>query len=218
MNNSLPILKSFNTIRTWMQQYVLDVHFRPPANPDALAHFEEVSGLVIPDSLRQLLLQADGETHVSAGMFGNWRLMSIAEIQAAWGYLTQITKKGVFNELDPKPSPYITRTWWHPGWIPFITSDAGDYFCLDTDPIEPQRTGQIILFLREHPERYLIATSLDDWLALISQTLFAGFFAYDPERGFNNEAFMCSALEGKHFFEGRRSLITNEQNDKKDTP
>ena len=139
-------------------------------------------------------------------------------IQAAWGYLTQITKKGVFNELDPKPSPYITRTWWHPGWIPFITNDAGDYFCLDTDPIEPQRTGQIILFLREHPERYLIATSLDDWLALISQTLFAGFFAYDPERGFNNEAFMCSALEGKHFFESRRSLIANEQNDKKDTP
>lgn len=218
MKNSLPFIKSLNELQTWMQQQAPGVSFRPPANPDAIAHFEALSGLSIPDSLRQLLLHMDGETRTSAGMIGNWRLMSIAEIQAAWGYLTQITKKGVFEDLHPKPSPYIQRTWWHPGWIPFTTNDAGDYFCLDTAPPEPQRAGQVILFLSERPERFLIAPSLDAWLDQINGDLAAGIYTYNPEYGFMNEAFMRSALEGKHFFEGKYNLIVKDQNNEEDTP
>lgn len=216
MINPLPISKSFTTLQAWANTHAPGISFRPPANPAAIAKFIDLSGLTFPEELRELLLQADGETRHSAGMIGNWRMMPIVEIQAAWGYLTQVTKKGAFEGLQPGPSPYIQKTWWRPGWIPFVSSDTGDYFCIDTDPIEPQRAGQVILFLQEHPERFLVAPSLGAWLDQIARDLISGVYTYHPEEGFTDEAFMRSALEGKHYFEGKRNLIASDDDDEKD--
>lgn len=201
MNQIPPITTIFAQIRTWMQHHAPDVTFRPPTKPNAIDNFQYLSGLPVPVSLRQLLLVADGETGKSAGMIGNWRLMSITEIQAAWGLLNQLNKKGAFADRKPKPSPYFRIIWWSSAWIPVVTSDQGDYFCLDTDPPDPSRHGQVLLFLQNRPERPLIAGSLDSWLDRIMRDLDDGQYKYDPDNGFNGEAFLWSALEGKHLLD-----------------
>ena len=201
VNKIPPITTTFAQIRTWMQHHAPDVTFRPPAKDNAIDNFQYLSGRTIPKSLRQLLLTADGETRKSAGMIGNWRLMPIAEIQAAWGLLHQIDKKGAFVDRKPKPSPYIRFTWWHSAWIPIISSDHGDYFCLDTDPPDPMRYGQVLLFLQNRPERSLVGSSLDAWFDRIMRDLDSGQYLYDQEAGFNGEAFLWSALEGKHLLD-----------------
>jgi cell wall assembly regulator SMI1 len=178
------------------------VTFRPPADPAAITNFAEKSGLAIPEDLNQELLVADGETRKSAGIIGNWRLLPITEIQAAWGLLTQLTEKGTFAGQEPETPPYIRKAWWHAGWIPVVGSDMGDYFCLDTYPPEPERAEQVLLFLHDRPERPLVAGSLRAWLDRIVRDLDAGVYAYDTEEGFNGEAFMWSALEGKHLLDG----------------
>ena len=148
-------------------------------------------------------------------MIGNWRMMPVAEIQAAWGLMTKINQKGAFSGLEPKPSPYIHREWWQSAWIPFVSSDTGDYFCLDTNPPDPHRYGQVILFLHDKPERYLIAASLGAWLDRIWRDLASGRYQYNPEEGFNSEAFMWSALEGKHLFDDiGGTLVVKQVNDK----
>jgi cell wall assembly regulator SMI1 len=152
-------------------------------------------------------------------MVGNWRLMSIQEIQAAWGWLTALAAKGAFDERHPLPSPYLHHTWWHPAWVPIASSDTGDYICLDTDPPEAQRTGQLLLFLQDQAERYLVAANLTAWLAQIKEDLDAGLYIYDEENGFNCEALMWSALEGKHHFDQIPGKIIAEENlDNEDTP
>ncbi len=186
---------------SWMRIHVPEVKFRPPATEAAIANFINKSGLDMPDDLRQTLLMIDGEGHSSVGAIGNWRIMSISEIQAAWGWLTQLAEKGAFEGRTPKPSPYIQNVWWHAGWIPIVSSDTGDYFCIDTDPSEPSRQGQVLLFLQNQPVRYLIGGSITTWFERIVQDLEAGIYDYDPEMGFSNEAFMWSALEGKHHFD-----------------
>lgn len=196
-----PITRLFADIQTWMRNHVPDVTFRPPASPAAIDHFKTVSGIEPPLFLRQLLLVADGETRASAGAIGNWRFLPITEIQAAWGLLTKLAEKSAFAELEPKSSPYIRSEWWHSGWIPFVSSDSGDYLCLDTDPIEPSRRGQVVIFLQNRPERVLVAGNLVTWFERILTDLEAGLYHYDPEVGFDGEAFMWSALEGKHLFE-----------------
>lgn len=199
--NTLPITDSLSRLQIWAKNNAPDVTFRPPATPDALANFIEKSGLVLPEDLQRALLMADGETRKSAGIIGNWRIMSISEIQAAWGWLTQLAEKGAFEGRTPKPSPYIQNVWWHAGWIPIVSSDTGDYFCVDTDPAESSRQGQVLLFLQNQPVRYLIGGSITTWFERIVQDLEAGIYDYDPEMGFSNEAFMWSALEGKHHFD-----------------
>jgi cell wall assembly regulator SMI1 len=195
-----------------MEAHKNDITLRPPVSPAAMANFAAKSGVMLPTDLLALLQIADGETRSSAGLIGNWRLMSVQEIQGAWGLLTQLNNKGAFTGLDPKNSPYLRKAWWHPTWIPIVSSDTGHYFCLDTDPPEPQRQGQIILFLHDRPERVLVAASLSDWFHRIARDLDQGLYTYDPELGFNGEAFMWSALEGKHIFDRTSGkLIVDKQ-------
>ena len=192
------VITSFAKLQTWMLENVPDVSFHPPANPDAIENFGVKSSLTLPDDLRQILLLSDGETRKSAGAIGNWRLLSIAEIQAAWGWLTQLNHKGAFNGLAPDPSPYIQDAWWHPSWVPFVSNDAGDYFCIDTQPPEEDRYGQILLFFQDRPERPLVGASLAAWLDRVTRDLSLGLYTYDEVTGFDGEAFLWSALEGKH--------------------
>jgi len=206
-----PITTTLSRIQSWAQHHAPDVTFRPPAKPTAVDCFEYKSGLTVPESLRQTLLIMDGETHRSAGMIGNWRLMPITEIQAAWGLLNKLAEKGAFTDHAPKTSPYIQKVWWYSAWIPIVTSDMGDYFCLDTDPPEPERYSQVLLFLQNRPDRPLIAGSLEAWFDRILRDLESDLYQYDPEQGFDVEAFLWSALEGKHLLDDiQGTLIANE--------
>jgi cell wall assembly regulator SMI1 len=213
MSDLPPVTESFAKFQAWMLENALDVTFRPPVNPAAIEDFSAKSGLNLPEDLRQILLIADGEPRKSAGAVGNWRMMPIAEIQAAWGWLTQVAAKGAFIERKPQPSPYIQVTWWHPGWLPFVCNDAGDYFCLDTQPLEPSRYGQILLFFQDRPERPLIAASLVGWLDRINRDLFAGIYTYDEITGFDGEAFLWSALEGKQLLDNPEGRLIAEDGD-----
>lgn len=208
MNKIPPITTTLAQIQSWMQNYAPDVVFRPPATPNAIDCFAYKSSLTVPEGLRQTLLITDGETRKSAGMIGNWRLMPIGEIQAAWGLLKKLTEKGAFADRAPKPSPYIQKTWWYSAWIPIVTSDQGNYFCLDTDPPDPERFGQVLLFLQNRSERPLIAGSLPAWFDRISRDLESGQYQYDEVNGFNGEAFLWSALEGKHLLDDINGTLT----------
>jgi len=195
------VSKHFARLKSWANSYAPDVTFRAPVSPTAIVNFSEKSGRAFPEELRQLLLEADGETRKSAGMIGNWRLMPLTEIQAAWGLLKNLSEKGAFADSVPKPSPYVQQVWWHQGWIPFVSSDTGNYFCIDTAPPEPQHNGQVLLFLQDNPQRFLVAGSLCCWMEQIVEDLETGLYHYDSINGFNGEAFMWSALEGKHIFD-----------------
>ena len=202
MKETQPIQQSLAYFQSWVSQFAPSVVFRPPAKPGAIDSFREISDLSLPEDLCQFLQVTDGETRTSAGMIGNWRLMPIAEIQAAWGLLDKLTEKGAFIDQKPESSPYLHKGWWHPKWVPVVTNDDGDYFCLDTDPPAPSRFGQVILYLQNQPQRPLIAGSLSAWFERIARDLAAGLYSFDPGEGFNCEAFMRSALEGKHVFDG----------------
>ncbi len=196
-----PLTDSYAKIQAWARANAPGITFRPPADPAAMDNFTAKSGLDLPDDLRRSLLVADGETRASAGMIGNWRLLPINEFQGAWGLLTKLNEKGAFAGLEPETPPYIRNVWWHDGWIPIVESGAGDFFCLDTDPPEAKRAGQMLLFLQNRPERPLVAASLRAWLDRIARDLESGIYNYEEETGFNGEALMWSSLTHKHLFD-----------------
>ena len=207
------VIAFFAKLQAWITENAPDVTFRPPANPATIEDFTAKSSLNLPEDLRKILLMADGETRKSAGGIGNWRLMPIAEIQVAWGWLTQMAAKGAFTKLIPQASPYLQVAWWHPGWVPFVTSDAGDYFCIDTQPPEHDRYGQILLFFQYRPERPLVAANLEAWLDRITRDLSTGIYTYDEVTGFDGEGFLWSALEGKHLLDNPEGRFIAEDSD-----
>lgn len=193
----------FRQLQTWAADHAPEVIFRPPATERAIDHFRVRSGLTLPDDLTALLRMADGETRASAGMIGNWRLLPVAEMQAAWGWLTQLSGKGAFVDRDVQAAPYLHPVWWHASWIPVVGDDLGNYFCVDSAPPEPERQGQIVLFFQDRPQRPLIAVSLSAWFERILQDLKSGVYHLDDVEGFDGEGFLWSALEGKHLLDGR---------------
>ncbi|MDY6867297.1 MAG: SMI1/KNR4 family protein [Chloroflexota bacterium] len=197
-----PLTESYAKIQAWARAHAPDITFRPPAEPTAIDNFATESGLTIPEDLRSALLVADGETPNSGGMIGNWRILPIAEIQGAWGLLAKLAKKDAFAGLEPEAPLFIRDAWWHTGWIPIVESGTGDFFCLDAAPPDPDRTGQVLLFLQNRPERPLVAGSLRAWFDRIARDLAEGAYAYDEEAGFNSEALMWSSLQKKHLFDG----------------
>lgn len=206
------VTESLTKLQAWMADNAPGVAFRPPANPAAIDNFATISGLRLPDDLRQMLLLTDGETRKSAGAIGNWRLMPIAEIQAAWGLLSQMAVKGAFAGLVPEPSPYLRPDWWHPAWVPMVSSDSGNFICIDTNPPETKRYGQVLLFLQDRPARPLVAANLSAWLDRILRDLANGIYSFDNEEGFNGEAFFWSSLEGKHLLDDvEGKLMTQDQ-------
>ncbi|MFW5714484.1 MAG: SMI1/KNR4 family protein [Brevefilum sp.] len=211
MADLLPITESLAKLQAWANDNAPEITFNSSADPDALENYSEKSGIILPEDLRRAWLVANGETRKSAGMIGNWRLMPIAEIQAAWGLLTKIDEKGGFAGKEPTSSPYLRHTWWHASWIPVVASDTGYYFCIATSPPEIERAGQILLFLQDRPERPLIAGSLQAWFDRILHDLETGLYTFDPKDGFNGEAFMWSALEGKHLFDGKEKTIISDK-------
>ena len=208
--SQLPLItESFRKIQAWLNKNAPDISFREPADPSAITNFVEKSGLSLPEDLHRVLCAADGERRSSTGMIGNWRLMSIAEIQASWGLLANLSEKGAFVGQEAEAPVYIRNSWWDQAWIPCVTSGSGDYFCLDMNPLEPKRVGQVLLFLRDQPGRPLIAGSLRAWFDRIARDLEAGLYTFNEENGFNGEAFMWSALQKKHLFDGiQGKLIT----------
>lgn len=197
------IKTTFKKLISWMTENVPDVQFNPPASAGAIQNLAEKSGLTLPEGLAAYLSLADGEKRKSAGAIGNWRLMPVLEIQGQWGLMAKLAQKGAFDARpqQTEQSPYIKNDVWNPLWIPIAASDTGHYFCLDTDPPRPERFGQVLLYLADDPRRYLVAGSLADWFDRITRDLEAGLYTYDPIEGFNGEAFMWSALEGKHYFD-----------------
>jgi cell wall assembly regulator SMI1 len=207
MTVTQPIEQSLAYFQNWAAQFAPSIVFRPPGKPAVLENFQEKSDLTLPDDLIQYIQFTDGETPTSAGMIGNWRLMPLLEIQAAWGLLTKLAEKGAFSEQTPEKSPYIQQAWWHPKWIPVVTNDEGDYFCLDTDPPDPNRLWQVLLYLQNKSQRPLIAGSLEAWFDRIARDLADGLYSFDPLEGFSDEGFMKSALEGKHLFDGMEGKL-----------
>ena len=213
INEFLP--NTFEDFKDWMQANAPGVTFRPPVKTELISNFEAKSGLQIPSELRRILSIADGEARQSAGAIGNWRLMPILEIQAAWGLLTQWNNKGAFSDFTSETSPYLLPVWWSSGWIPFATNDRNGYYCLDTAPPELDRKGQVLLFFQDWPPRPLVAGSLTSWFERIYEDILKNRYEYNETDGFNNEAFLESSLEQKHLLDKiNHILIAKKEHNK----
>ncbi len=196
------IKESLTFIKAWASEHAPEVAFNPPAAPDEMAALKTQTRLEPPEDLWDYLQEANGERWNSSGVIGNWRLLEIKFILDKWSKMAKLARDGIFgaNEGEAEVLPAIKNYWWNPNWLPIVTSGSGHFFCLDTDPGEEGQPGQVILFLHDDPERFLVAESLSDWFARIAIDLQRGLYTFDTKEGFNSEALLWSALEGRSYY------------------
>lgn len=61
------------------------------------------------------------------------------------------------------------KNWWNTNWLPLFSTGGGDEICYDMAGIFTNQPGQIIEFWHETPDRNVIASSLESFIAAINR-------------------------------------------------
>ncbi|GAB1779210.1 hypothetical protein PMEGAS67_46870 [Priestia megaterium] len=187
----------WNEFEQWLElNYLQDEDiFNAAATKIEIAQAENIMGLKFPESFKDILLMHNGQKSEGLGVIGNYDLLSLDEIVHSWRVMKELFDGGEFEdfeEVEPV-GPVKGEFWWNPLWIPIVVNTTGDYICIDLDPAEGGKVGQIITFWHDWEEREVVSDSLEKWFQQIVTHLKNGTYKLVKEDGelmFNNYGFI----------------------------
>ncbi len=142
---------------------------RPPADNAIIKEASKAMDLEMPSDLVDSLHVHDGQNNET--LFEGWRALSTAEIGQQWKAMKHLYDEGVFKEFETDNDGKMNSDWWCPGWIPVFENGFGDLVCVDTSPTKRGRMGQVVLFLHDDAERFVLANSFKTWMQKIAREL-----------------------------------------------
>jgi cell wall assembly regulator SMI1 len=152
----------------------------------SIEDFEELEELInkkLPESFKAFYKVHNGQSPMSEGLIDGEELLCINRIMEEWEVWKELDDKGVFDDSVSDSDKGIREEWWNPLWIPITYDGSGNHFCLDLNPDEGGKKGQIIRIWHDLAERELISNSFEEWMNDYADDLEAGYFVYSEEWG-----------------------------------
>ena len=151
---------------------------RRPVAPSELQAAVQLTGQPWPVDLRESLERHNGEVE-RGGVLMGWRLLPAAEIAATWATMNELQRTGEFRDGVPVAGAGVRPVWWSAAWLPISDSGSGDHHCIDLDPADGGRVGQVVVFLHDDGLRRVQSDSLASLLGGLATGLAAGDFTAD---------------------------------------
>ena len=174
-------MDSWSRIEMWLRDNAPETYrgLKEPATEDAIRSAESVLPGPIPDEFRDLYRRHDGQSGVTDPIAGDWELLSLTEVVSKWKMLKELLDKGTFAKATAiaKAIGPVRTVWWSEQWIPFAYDGVGDLQCIDLDPPEGGKVGQVVTYWHDRGEREHVADSLNEWLARLADDLEAGKYS-----------------------------------------
>jgi cell wall assembly regulator SMI1 len=178
------ISEIWNRIETWLQANapsVLEV-LQPGASDIQINELEELIGAQLPEDVRSSYQIHNGQMVDTWEFIGGQReFLSLEGIKREWKFWKHLFDGEAFQEDNGQdqgsnPDPEICNVFWHPKWIPFVCDEEHSSECLDLNPSEEGRVGQIITMSYYTLDRKTVAASFGEWLGQYADSLEAGKF------------------------------------------
>jgi cell wall assembly regulator SMI1 len=153
------------------------------ASEDEIALAERAVGCLFPPDLRHLLSLHNGSKEYQ--VLPGWALFSAQRIVDEWKcweglYHTQFKPE----KYDCEPAgPIQGDEWWRLRWIPFCGDGGGNHLCVDMDPADGGRVGQVITMWHDQADRKIVADTLTEFIEIIAQDFEDGELTWDEEWG-----------------------------------
>ena len=152
--------------------------FLPPATATTIAAAETALGRSLPADYKQFLLLCNGQ-EPSSPMVGTCSLHRVERLADEYKELSS-----VFDEEDEVNrdlvAPGVRPLNFSAGWIPIGRSARGrDSLCLDMDPAEGGRPGQVIKVAVNFDDRPVVAPTFADLLSLFFEGVQIGEIVLD---------------------------------------
>lgn len=135
----------------------------PPASDTNINTLELKLGVKLPTEFIEHLKVHDGQKGKSEWLFPNGKFLSSKRILDEWMIWNDLLDDGDFEGTKAESGAGIQPVWWTPKWIPFTYNGAGDHLCLDLDPDDGGRFGQIITVWHDDGARNKKADSFNQW-------------------------------------------------------
>ncbi|MEH2106583.1 SMI1/KNR4 family protein [Nostoc sp.] len=144
---------------------VLDT-LNPGASESQIKAVEDALLIQFPDDVKSSYRIHNGQSGYNYGLINGREFLSLERIQDEWQVWKELLDAGNFDgcESQPEPGIGICTDWWSPLWIPLTYDGAGNHDCLDLAPAKGGKVGQIIQMWHDDGERYLVASSFQNWL------------------------------------------------------
>jgi cell wall assembly regulator SMI1 len=149
---------------------------KPGLTDEDLTALENALNVTLPEEFRALYRWRNGQsTEDYEALSFRMTLLPADEILSAWETVTELQKDGMFE----------TESHWNVRWVPFLASDSGDLFCVDTGGVFGGPVGQVIEFWHDDYRRWMSASSLRKWLEVLVTAFETGLIASveeDPDQ------------------------------------
>ncbi|TCW78638.1 molybdenum cofactor biosynthesis protein MoaA [Burkholderia sp. SRS-46] len=163
------VAASWSRLDAWRRTLPADAPepFRGPASDDDLRALEAGLGVALPEVWRESLRLHDGQEAGRTEPFAGETLLSARQILAQWSIWRELVASGDLADCEGEPEPGIRGDWYNLKWIPLTHNGSGDHLCVDLDPDDGGRVGQVIRVWHDSPEREHVAAGVGEWLSRV---------------------------------------------------
>ena len=176
--------KQFELFKQW-----LEVNYKKgledlnnPITEEEISILECGLGFALPLDLIEILKIHNGQNRNAGWIFEGQEFLSSHRILDEWKVWKELLDDGDFDDnKSGEVNPEIKDNWWNEKWIPFTYNGCGDHYCLDMDPTNIGKKGQIITMWHDDAKRELLNNSLYSWFQTYVSKLNAGEFIYSEE-------------------------------------
>lgn len=188
----------------------LNASLNPPATEADISQLETVTGLALPDELKQLYRLHNGESG-NAGLFFGLPFISIDDALAEWKAWDKLA--GSATSLDTSivsvPANHIKEQYANTRYIPISKDYGGNNIGIDLDPGPDGVSGQVINFGRDEETRFVIAPSLAGFMEFILHHVKNGNYAFEMNGDEEDEeprSFLMKEPANSHFLDTLKDL------------
>jgi cell wall assembly regulator SMI1 len=142
---------------------------------------EEILEITFPHLFKNIYKIHNGQFIDKPGIFPEGTMLPLNEIVRHWKILKKLKDEGHFDGIKTDTPLEIKPIWWSEKWIPFIGDGSGNFLCIDFDPTNTGKAGQIIWFEHDIAEREIIDFSYSNWIEKTLQNMIKGKYQYDYE-------------------------------------
>jgi cell wall assembly regulator SMI1 len=173
----------WNKIETWLSKNAANVllSLADGATDEEIARAEEIMEIKFTEDFKASYRIHNGQKgNANTGFINGWDFLSLIGIVSEWQDWVDM---GEFNEPFSKPEKGIKNDWFNNKWLPLTSNGNSDHHCLDLDPDQDGKYGQIIMLWHDDPLRSLQADNFTEFLSNFADDLENGGYLVDEKYG-----------------------------------
>lgn len=137
----------------------------PGASERDVRAFERMIGAKLPADVRQSYLRHNGSAGVRLlSVVGEGEWVTLSEAARHWTFFQRIRPDLEAAGFLETPKGPMKKVHISPGWIPISDNSGGDHLCVDLDPAEGGKVGQLFSYWHEYGAWRLVAPSFTAFL------------------------------------------------------